>query len=413
MSLALILSRGILTGIMGNFYRKRYQRSDDISLKKLLSSMQYLEVPYRIIPYESIIKNKNQRENAPYEDIFKKIAESYYDYKLKKFNKKLDKEEFEKNKNISETERTELFKKQWKVLQNSSKRLKENVIFTYFCIIALIGAVHMSQEGQNLMWDGIFAPENDKHKISFKKVYLIILYMYLLTGLSIYFKQRINLLLVIFPIIIFFLCVYNSKDRLEKLADPINMFLIQPFNKITSTVIKPVVDVGEINEIKKTEEIQHTIYNFIIFLILFVLFYNFYEIFSIVINISTVDRKYAVYIVTIQYIIMAIFFFLGAGLIYSFIIFLSGKDVDRLNGDDETNNDYFDSFTSIILIFIIVIQILLTLAYLVIGILDVSGNLESKREFVKTRLFSKGPLDRTREVANFFKSQARESISLN
>lgn len=413
MSLALILSRGILTGIMGNFYRKRYQRSDDISLKKLLSSMQYLEVPYRIKPYENIIKDKTKRQGYPYVDIFQKIAESYYDYKLKKFNKKLDKEEFEKNKNISETERTELFKKQWKVLQNSSKRLKENVIFTYFCIIALIGAVHMSQEGQNLMWDGIFAPEKDKHKISFKKVYLIILYMYLLTGLSIYFKQRINLLLVIFPIIIFFLCVYNSKDRLERLADPINMFLIQPFNKITSTVIKPVVDVGEINEIKKTEEIQHTIYNFIIFLILFVLFYNFYEIFSIVINISTVDSEYPVYIVTIQYIIMAIFVFLGAGLIYSFIIFLSGKDVDRLNGDDETNNDYFDSFTSIILIFIIVIQILLTLAFLVIGILDVSGNLESQREIVKTRLFSKGPLDRTREVANFFKSQARESISLN
>lgn len=413
MSLALILSRGILTGIMGNFYRKRYQRSDDISLKKLLSSMQYLEVPYRIKPYENIIKDKTKRQGDPYVDIFQKIAESYYDYKLKKFNKKLDKEEFEKNKNISETERTELFKKQWKVLQNSSKRLKENVIFTYFCIIALIGAVHMSQEGQNLMWDGIFKTPAQDDKISFKKVYLIILYMYLLTGLSIYFKQRINLLLVIFPIIIFFLCVYNSKDRLEKLADPINMFLIQPFNKITSTVIKPVVDVGEINEIKKTEEIQHTIYNFIIFLILFVLFYNFYEIFSIVINISTVDSKYAVSIVTIQYIIMAIFVFLGAGLIYSFIIFLSGKDVNRLNGDDETNNDYFDSFTSIILIFIILIQILLTLAYLVIGILDVSGNLESKREFVKTRLFSKGPLDRTREVANFFKSQARESIRFN
>lgn len=411
MNLALILSRAILTGFMLNFYRKRYQRSDDISLKKLLSSMQYLEVPYRIIPYESIIKNKNQRENAPYVNIFTKIAESYYDYKLKKFNNKLDKEEFEKNKNISETERTELFKKQWKVLQNSSEILKGNVIFTYFfCIIALIGAVHISQEGQNLMWDGIFAPENDKHKISFKKVYLIILYMYLLTGLSIYFKQRINLLLVIFPIIIFFLCVYNSKDRLEKLADPINMFLIQPFNKITSTIIKPVVDVGEINEMKKTEEIQHTIYNFIIFLILFVLFYNFYEIFSIVINISNVKSKYEVSILAIQYIIMAIFLFLGVGLIYSFIIFLSGKNVKRLNGDDKTNNDYFDSFTSIILIFIIVIQILLTIGFLIKSLFYGTNIL---KDIYKTRSFSKGPLDRTREVANFFKDQAHESISLN
>jgi len=409
MNLALILSRAILIGFMLNFYRKRYQRSDDISLKKLLSSMQYLEVPYRIIPYENIIKNKNQGENAQDANIFTKIAESYYDYKLKKFNKKLDKEEFEKNKYISETERTELFKKQWKVLQNSSEKLKGNVIFTYFFIIVLIGAVHMSQEGQNLIWDGIFAPENDKHKISFKKVYLIILFMYLLTGLSIYFNQRINLLLVIFPIIIFFLCVYNSKDRLERLADPINMFLIQPFNKITSTVIKPVVDVGEINEIKKTEEIQHTIYNFIIFLILFVLFYNFYEIFSIVINISTVGSKYVLSIRTIQYIIMAIFFFLGGFLIYSFIIFLSGKNVKRLNTDDETNNDYFDSFTSIILIFIIVIQILLTIGFL-IKILFYSKNILKKDE---TDSFSKGPIYLTREAANFFKSQAHESISLN
>tara|TARA_Y100000385_G_scaffold103666_1_gene107187 strand:- start:732 stop:1427 length:696 start_codon:yes stop_codon:yes gene_type:complete len=230
--------------------------------------------------------------------------------------------------------------------------------------------------------------------------------MYLLTGLSIYFKQRINLLLVIFPIIIFFLCVYNSKDRLEKLADPINMFLIQPFNKITSTVIKPVVDIGEINEIKKTEEIQHTIYNFIIFLILFVLFYNFYEIFSIVINISTVDSKYAVSIVTIQYAIITIFLFLGLFLISSIFIFLSGKNVKRFNPDDKTNNDYFDSFTSIILIFIIIIQILLTLAYLVIAFLDVSGNLKSSRDFVKKRSFSMGPLDITREAVNFFKSQA-------
>ncbi len=408
MNLALILSRAILIGFMLNFYRKRYQRSDDISLKKLLSSMQYLEVPYRIIPYENIIKNKNQGENAQDANIFTKIAESYYDYKLKKFNKKLDKEEFEKNKYISETERTKLFKKQWKVLQNSSEKLKGNVIFTYFFIIVLIGAVHMSKEGQNLIWDGIFAPENDKHKISFKKVYLIILFMYLLTGLSIYFNQRINLLLVIFPIIIFFLCVYNSKDRLERLADPINMFLIQPFNKITSTVIKPVVDVGEINEIKKTEEIQHTIYNFIIFLILFVLFYNFYEIFSIVINISTVDVKYVVSIRTIQYIIMAIFFFLGGFLIYSFIIFLSGKNVKRLNTDDETNNDYFDSFTSIILIFIIVIQILLTIGFL-IKILFYSKNIFKD----ETGSFSKGPIYLTREAANFFKSQAHESIRLN
>ena len=406
MSLALILSRGILTGIMGNFYRKRYQRSDDISLKKLLSSMQYLEVPYRIKPYENIIKDKKLRQGAPYVDIFTKIAESYYDYKLKKFNKKLDKEEFEKNKKISETERTELFEKQWKVLQNSSKRLKENVIFTYICIIALIGAVYISSEGQNLMWDGIFKKSAQDDKISFKKVYLIILYMYLLTGLSIYFKQRINLLLVILPIIIFFLCNYNSKDRLERLADPINMFLIQPFNKITSTVIKPLVDVGEINEIKKTEEIQHTIYNFIIFLILFILCYNFYEIFSIVINISTVDSKYAVSIVTIQYAIITIFLFLGLFLISSIFIFLSGKNVKRFNPDDKTNNDYFDSFTSIILIFIIIIQILLTLAYLVIAFLDVSGNLKSSRDFVKKRSFSMGPLDITREAVNFFKSQA-------
>lgn len=409
MSLALILSRAILTGFMLNFYRKRYQRSDDISLKKLLSSMQYLEVPYRIIPYENIIKEKKFRQ----ENILTKIAESYYDYKLKKFNKKLDKEEFEKNKIISKTERTELFKKQWKVLQNSSKRLKENVIFTYICIIALIGAVYISSDGQNLMWDGIFKKSAQDDKISFKKVYLIILYMYLLTGLSIYFKQRINLLLVILPIIIFFLCNYNSKDRLERLADPINMFLIQPFNKITSTVIKPLVDVGEINEIKKTEEIQHTIYNFIIFLILFILCYNFYEIFSTVINISTVDSKYALSIVTIQYAIITIFLFLGLFLISSIFIFLSGKNVKRFNPDDKTNNDYFDSFTSIILIFIIIIQILLTLAYLVIAFLYESGNLKSSRDFVKNGSFSMGPLDITREAVNFFKSQASDSIRLN
>jgi len=277
MSLPLIILRTVLTYITFDFYRRQYNKTADLNFKKIMHGNEFIEIPWDISSfdkYSESIKYNNNNTNS--ENISTPQNISFFEYKRKKLYKKLDKQDFELNKTTSKQDRIKLLEKEWNVLYNryNANSIKPFISLVYVCFIILYIIVLSRPDKTDILFDGIFKKNAKDDKIEFKYFYAIMFLMYFTTGFSVYYKQRVNLITLILPIIIFFLVVYNSKDRLEKLASPINNIIIYPINKITSTIINPIVEVEQLREIDNTVKIQELIYNIIKLLIFSLFTYN-------------------------------------------------------------------------------------------------------------------------------------------